>query len=339
MKIKILFILFFISPFIYAAPYPNESRVFNLVTREARLVSGITFDHDSAGFDVQDANNVWMGVGPDGNSYQVSTLKYSYRGTISLDIDESFYNRIGNCEIDSPSAQIFIGWTVMQPGISGIVYKENGALYDAAFPAGVGVQSRWIGMDLGKPEFVATFSRPTLAAEVYVTNGPRGIYKMPGSGREVYVHGDGQSPNVLPYSDMYGLSCGDQAILSVGDPIPTDPIEPPTPDIVCNFDFDDNVLNLGTVDQTSAAYTSVSTNLNGYCNADASVDLEVLPSRMEMGGLTIELMFDNDSDEKSGWYLNENRSDRTPLKAVITDVGTVTPGTYSKSGIVRINYE
>lgn len=340
MKLRSIFtfILFFMSPYSYSAIYNSGSEVFNLVMNDARMVQGITFDH-VGNFVVEDTNDVWMGTGPDNQKYKVSTLKYSFDGTIYLDMDDDYYNKMGNCEIIDPSAQFFIGWTLMQPGISGIVTNAQGALYFSGKGSGVGVQTRWRGFPLGRPDFVATFSEPSLYAYVFVTDGPEGMYQRPGDGKLVYVHGAGQAPNAIPYSDMYGLSCGDTAVVAVGESIPTDPIEPPIPDTVCNFDFDDNILDLGTVDQTSAAYASVSTNLNGYCNADASVDLEILPSTMEMGGLTIEMMFDNDSDEKSGWDLSENRRDRTPLKAVVSDVGTVIPGSYSKSGVVRINYE
>ncbi|MEY1030837.1 hypothetical protein [Providencia stuartii] len=82
MKLKIIFAFFFISPFVYAEPYPNETRIFNLVMRAAYLIPGVEFQHTSSTFDVMETNDIWLGVAIDGKSYKVSTLKYSYSGTI-----------------------------------------------------------------------------------------------------------------------------------------------------------------------------------------------------------------------------------------------------------------
>lgn len=342
MKLKIIFAFFFISPFVYAEPYPNETRIFNLVMRAAYLIPGVEFQHTSSTFDVMETNDIWLGVAIDGKSYKVSTLKYSYSGTISLNINESFYYGLGNCEIVDPKAQLFVGWTVMQPGITGTVYNSAGALYDKGFGGGVGVQTRWVGMPLGKPEFIATFSAPGLSAEVYVTDGPQGFYTKPGRSSPVYVHGAGARPNVIPYADLYGLSCGDHAYLSVGEPIPTEPIEPIEPDLVCNFWLDEDTLDLGVVDQNSAMKANRSGVISGQCNSDVIVNLEVLPQDMHMGGLTVSMSFDDNywSAKKNNWQLDRDKVENSILWAQVSSIDTdLVPGNYSKSGIIKIEYE
>ncbi|EMI5492250.1 hypothetical protein REJ26_003395 [Providencia stuartii] len=334
--LRILLFLLGLIPIYSQAVYKAQTGVFNLVTSTATQVTGGSIVGDANGFSAVDANNIWKGIAPDGNTYNVSTLNYSYNGTITFSIDNSFY---GDCYFDPNISrrEAFIGWTVMKPGITGNVTKDDGALYSPNYPSGVGVQEKWIGIPDGEPDFVIEFNNPNVSAQVYVSNGPSGMYTMPGNGRRVYVHGAGQSPNVLPYSDIYGLSCGD--VVRIGYPIPSEPIEPPEPDTVCDFWLNDDTLDLGTVDQKSAANANASARLNGICNADASVNLRATPYDMKMGGLTIRMMFDDyNSNTKSNWNLSEDRTESTSLWAVVTNIGNVIPGDYSKSGVVYIDY-
>lgn len=338
--LRMLFFLLGLIPIYSHALFLASTGLYNLVTGMSKVISGGDIDGGGGHFIVSDANNVWDGIAPNGNVYKVSTLNYSYEGKISLTIDNNFYTSAGSdCSFSGAGRrQAFIGWTVVQPGIAGSMTKDDGALYSSSYPSGVGVQSMWAGISDGQPEFTITFNSPNTSAQVYVSNGPSGMYTMPGNGRKVYVHGPGQSPNVLPYSDIYGLSCGD--VVRIGVSIPSEPIEPPQPDTVCNFWFDDNVLNLGVVDQTSASGSYVSEKINGQCNADASVNLRMSPQDYLMGGLTVHLSFDNDysSDKKSNWQLRENQIASSTLRAEISNVGTLTPGEYSKSGVVYIDY-
>lgn len=71
--------------------------------------------------------------------------------------------------------------------------------------------------------------------------------------------------------------------MSVGEPIPTEPIEPIEPDLVCNFWLDEDTLDLGVVDQNSAMKANRSGVISGQCNSDVIVNLEVLPQDMHMG--------------------------------------------------------
>ncbi|EKT57306.1 hypothetical protein [Providencia sneebia] len=335
-----LFILFLVSSPLYADIYLSETRVYNLVTGEARLVSGINVDGDSAGFIVQDANQEWLGTGPDGKTYRVFTLKYSFSGQITLTVDESFYSNIGNCEFngEGDQKQLYVGWTVMQPGISGTIYSSAGALYSSGFSQGVGVQSRWRGIPVGQPTFTATFNNSSQSADVYITNGPQGIYTMPG-GKMVYVHTDGERPNALPYADIYGLSCG--AVLGVGESIPTEPIEPPAPDIVCDFSTGGDI-DLGVVDITSASNRYASTYLYTQCTDDATVTATIQKSGggnnlLQMGGLNLRVIFDNSSDKKT--YSANTSQNSQIIWGQVTSVGTLTPGDYSQSMVVYLNYE
>lgn len=329
--------LLFISSFAFSAPYPNESRVFNLVTNEARLVSGISITGNGAGFNIEDANQPWTGAGPDGKSYPVTTYRYSYNGVISLSIDPAFYAAVGNCSF-TDSVQVFVGWTVMQPGITGTVYNSAGASFFDGFSGGVGVQSRWVGVPSGKPEFIATFNNSGLYSYVYVSTGPQGMYTMP-SGKRVYVHNAGMTPNAVPYTDIYGLTCG--AVLGVGTTLPSDPIVPITPDLSCNFAVTGNI-NLGSVDQSTALGTNASTTLQSICSGDADVIATIHTTKdmsniIEVGGLTIPVTFDNNEDEIT-YKVKENITTFTQIKAQITASASPQPGEYTQSMIVTLSY-
>lgn len=336
MKLKILLLLLILSPALYADIYLSETRIFNLVTGEARLVPGIEVSGDSAGFIVQDANQPWTTT-KNGKTYQVTTLKYSYQGTVSLKVDAGFYAATG-CTFLSGGQQLYVGWTVMQPGVSGVIYNSAGALYYQGFGGGVGAQTRWRGVDGGKPTFTATFNDPGLFAYVYVSDAPAGFYTMPG-GKSVYVHTAGQKPNAVPYADIYGLTCG--AVLGVGTTMETDPIEPVDPDIYCDFDIN-NDINLGVVDAGSALGTSASTQLTTTCNADTTVTAIIRAADggdniIKMGGLTIPVTFDNDTNKLT--YQANNGQNQQKITARITGVVAPEPNQYSKSMVVYLNYQ
>jgi len=337
-KYSLFFLLLFYVPFTFAEPYPNESRVFNLVTGEARLVNGISITGNGAGFIIENANSPWKGVGPDGNSYDVTTYRYSYMGVISLSIDPAFYSAVGNCSFDG-NVQVFVGWTVMQPGITGNVYNSAGASYFDGFSGGVGVQSRWVGVPNGKPEFIATFNNSSLYSFVYVSTGPQGLYTMPG-GKRVYVHNAGMTPNSVPYTDIYGLNCG--AVLGVGTTLPSEPLVPETPNLSCNFSMSGDI-NLGSVDKTTALGTSGSTILQSICSGDADVIATIRTTKdmsnvIQMGGLTIPVTFDNNTGKLTYQVRNTTALTLTKITAQITAVASTTPGEYSEAMIVSLSY-
>lgn len=201
---------------------------------------------------------------------------------------------------------------------------------------------------------VGNFSEFSVSGSIYeptwilVVDGPTQMYTLPGG-----ITVQGYSTGVpVPYvwgvrfHKCYGdttLGCSDGHAswggASGGEEINI--IFPPVEeeDTVCEFWFDDDTLNLGTVDQKSAVNASASAHLSGICNADTSVNLRASPSEIKMGGLTIRMMFDDyDSNTKLNWDLSENRTGSTPLWAVVTDVGTLIPNSYSRSGVVYIDY-
>lgn len=337
---RLLILLLLLSPSLYADIYLSETRVFNLVTGQARLVSGINVEGDSSGFIVQDANQPWSATAPDGKTYRITTLKYSYLGTITLTVDSSFYSAGGNCSFSGTGGrELFVGWTVMQPGVSGIVYNSAGALFYEDFGGGVGVQTRWRGIDDGQPTFKATFNSPGTFAYVYVSDGPAGMYTMPG-GKNVYVHGAGKRPNAVPYADIYGMTCG--SVLGVGTQMDTDPVEPTDPDTYCEFSIE-GAINLGVLDAGTANGASASTQLYTTCNADSTVTAtlrgaDVSDNVLTMGGLTIPVTFDEGGGNKLTYTANTGQTAQK-INANVSSVGTVEPGTYSKSVIIYLNYQ
>lgn len=51
------------------------------------------------------------------------------------------------------------------------------------------------------------------------------------------------------------------------------------------------------------------------------------------------MMFDDyNSNTKVGWDLEEDRTERISLWALVTDVGNLIPDSYSQSGVVYIDY-
>lgn len=339
---KIIVLLLCFTHTAQADIYMYITRIFNLVTGEAKLIPGLNVQGLGAGFFTQDANKPWTGVGPDGQSYKISTLIYTYHGVVSLTVDSAFYNTLGGgCSFtDSSSKQLYVGWTVMQPGVSGNIINSLGALYADGFGAGVSAQTNWRGIDVGQPQFVATYDNSSIAAEIYVTNGPRGIYTMPG-GKKVYVHQTGDSPNAVPYSDIYGLSCHGGGVLGVGVSIPTTPIEPPDPDTVCNFSVTD-AINLGSLDVTNAVGRKGSTTLITECTGDASVNAVIRRASggdniIQSGGLTIPVTFANGKNELT--YSAVKGTVTQNIYAEVKGASGLIPGQYTESMVIHLTHD
>lgn len=121
---------------------------------------------------------------------------------------------------------------------------------------------------------------------LYSVNGPSGMYTIPG-GLTIYAFENGSMPEV---SAGYREICQDESGIAYGlaraswkTPAIILPPIPGEKDTVCDFWFDDDTLDLGIVDQKSAANANASALLNGLCNGDASVNLRATPSEMKMG--------------------------------------------------------
>lgn len=343
---KISTIIILLLSFTHAAQadvYIYITRIFNLVTGSAQLIPGINIVGQGAGFFAQDANKPWTGVGPDGKSYKVSTLIYNYQGVVTLTIDSSFYNALGGgCSFTNGGDlnQLYVGWTVMQPGVNGNIINTLGALYANGFGAGVSAQTNWRGIDAGQPKFVATYDNSSLQAELYVSDGPRGIYTMPG-GKRVYVHRTGDSPNAVPYADIYGLNCHGGGVLGVGASIPTDPIEPPDPDTSCTFSVSDPI-NLGSLDVSNALGKKGSTTLITQCTGDASVKAVIRRASgqdniIQLAGVTIPVTFDNGTNQLT--YAANQGTVTKNIYAEVTAASGLVPGEYTESMVVSLAYD
>lgn len=342
---KVIILLLGFTHVAQADIYVYISRIFNLVTGSAVLIPGIKVEGQGAGFITQDANKPWVGVGPNGKNYNVSTLNYSYHGVVTLTVDASFYNSLGNgCvflnDNQTSNKQLYVGWTVMQPGVSGNIVNTLGALYANGFGAGVSAQTNWRGIDGGQPQFNATYSNSSLSAEVYVSNGPAGIYTMPG-GKQVYVHTAGQSPNAVPYADIYGLDCHGGSVLGVGVSIPTTPIEPPDPDITCTFSVS-GPINLGSMDVTNALGRKGSTVLTTQCSGDTSVKGTIRAASgkdniIQLAGLTIPVTFSNGTNQVT-YSANTGTTTQT-INAEVTGASGMVPGSYSESMVIYLDYD
>lgn len=113
-----------------------------------------------------------------------------------------------------------------------------------------------------------------------------------------YVFTSGNRPDAYGYMDTYGGNCGIYLAGLQNPAIDTPPIINPDPDISCNFELSNDILDLGTVNRQSANTAMASVNIIGQCNGDATVELQSNPEQMDLGGLTIQLRFDNNSGQK-----------------------------------------
>lgn len=152
---------------------------------------------------------------------------------------------------------------------------------------------------------------------------------------------DGQPNVVLWYS---GFPSMPQMINPATDGIIVPPIVPPPviPTVQCDVAVD-GPIDLGTVDQTNAMGRTASTWLRVQCTDDATVKATVRLSGgannvASLGGLTIPVTFDNNTDTSS-WTVSDTAPSATKLTAAVTNVGTTVPGEYSQSMVVNLTYE
>ncbi|MBG5898545.1 hypothetical protein I5E15_18625 [Providencia stuartii] len=112
-------------------------------------------------------------------------------------------------------------------------------------------------------------------------------------------------------------------------------------DVYCNFTTDGDI-NLGIVDSSSASGRYASTYLYTQCTDDATVTATIQKSGggnnlLQMGGLNLRVIFDNSSDTKT-YSVNISQNSQI-IWGQVTSVGALTPGDYSQSMVVYLNYE
>lgn len=283
----------------------------------------------------QDANMPWSGIGPDGVRRRISTVGYSFSG----ELVGKFTPPTESCN----GRHVWIGWTVVKPGLGTVIYPDSGALYGNNLQPSAAVQSLY-NVDGRASDYEYAFRQQGTVGYIFVTDGPPGMYtsdNIPqvGNMKSVYVFSSGDRPDAYGYMDTYGNQC-DMWIAGIQTPaIDTPPIINPDPDTSCNFELNHDILDLGSVNQQTAQSATASVDIIGECNGDSSVQLKSTPSEMEMGGLTVRLRFDNGQSEKTDWKLRADIVGRTPFTASVSNVGTLVTGSYEKSGVINIIYD
>lgn len=284
-----------------------------------------------------DANMPWTGTGSDGVRRKISTVAYSFDGEMT----GKFTRPMPNCNFQA----VWVGWTVVQPGVVGVIHPTSGALYGNNYTPSAAVQTLYRVTGV-LSDYEYQFRHQGTKGYIFVTDGPAGMYSgsgIPQAGgmSSAYVFSSGDRPDAYGYMDTYGGNnqCGVYLAGLVNPPIETPPIINPDPDISCNFELSYDTLDLGTVNQQTAQSATASVDVIGQCNGDSSVQLKSTPGEMEMGGLTINLRFDNGQSEKKDWKLRTDITDRTPFTATVSKVGTLVTGSYEKSGIINIIYD
>lgn len=187
---------------------------------------------------------------------------------------------------------------------------------------------------------------------------PADASKFPGAGSS-WIHGylpnsstavrvlvagssgeDGQPHVVMWYGSLPAYP---QYIRSNGGVvIPPIVLPPVVPTVQCDTTVE-GPIDLGTVDQTNAMGRTASTWLRVQCTDDATIKATVRLSGgynnvASLGGLTIPVTFDNNTDTSS-WTVSDTAPSATKLTATVTNVGTTVPGEYSQSMVVNIVYE
>lgn len=177
------------------------------------------------------------------------------------------------------------------------------------------------------------FSEPIY---LLITNGPSGYYIY--NGNKYYAIQQG-TPVYARYTMRGTYVYQGSAFESSTIIIPPDTIDPV--DVQCDFSIDGDI-DLGAVDSSSASGRYASTYLYTQCTDDATVTAKIQKSGggdnlLQMGGLNLRVIFDNSSDTKT-YSANTSRNSQI-IWGQVTSVGTLTPGEYSQSMVVYLNYE
>ncbi len=190
---------------------------------------------------------------------------------------------------------------------------------------------------------VSVSIRSDEATWILLTDGPSGYYTGPFSG-SVRGYQVGRSLPYMLYVCMDaqdGATCATSTVATAGL-VPDFPLPPEVGDpVVCNFSTDGDI-DLGTVDSSSASGRYASTYLYTQCTDDATVTARIQKSgggnnQLQMGGLNMRVIFEDGSDTKT--YSANTYQTQQIIWGQVTNAGTLTPGEYSQSMIVYLNYE
>ncbi|AKO40668.1 hypothetical protein RZ64_01095 [[Haemophilus] ducreyi] len=292
--------------------------------------------------------------GPDGKKHIVYEIPYQLQGGISFNLDSKFYEKYG-CEFSGTGQygnEIYIGWSAFGGAVNGGLVKEKGALFDyPAHPSGVAVQFRWKSIPNGRPNEMVFFNSSQIRdiPKLYVVAGPTGIYKHPKLGN-IWAFSSGKTPLILPYVEIYGLTCGSLSLFGTELPVP--PVVNNHLDRQCTFDIDNNVLDLtdpiGATQIRPFISIKVTANCSSMNGSITHVHLRAEPAQIELvpNQLIASLQFDNGSNIKYDWEILPNGSGHTgssniELKAItkLTSSIPIPPGFYKQSAIITISYE
>ncbi|EPU3837523.1 hypothetical protein [Providencia stuartii] len=281
----------------------------------------------------------WQGRGSDGVTRTISELQVSFPGTMEVALPN-----------ECLGGQAFIGIVVLRPGMGPIYQESYKAMYGPNNSGGVSIGSYYSISNTG-PEnpVIVRYQAQSSTGNIYVVSGPAGFYspitgRPPGGPNQgsPYVFSAGNSPDVVPYIDHHNGPCGMK--YNLGDPpIYIPPIVDPNNDLVCNFDIDGDI-NLGTISSNSAGEYE-STVLTTQCNGDATITGSIVTADgsgnpYTQGGVTIWVPWENSINGTSGsWIVREGILNRKSIYGMVQSVGNIIPGEYSKSMIVRLEFE
>ncbi|MEY1577698.1 hypothetical protein AB7Z98_02335 [Providencia manganoxydans] len=281
-------------------------------------------------------------------------ITVSYQGRIGTRFDEYPLCGSGKCEIaviagqissDCTSTGCFTG-TLPYPN-DGCQYMGNNcsqltgtyAWWASAFGSNSNDFSGFSSIVRKVNSIQGNTSQPLW---ILVVNGPTGNYILPGGGTAYGYRQNEPIPVALAAAieaSRDGKISGVGASAGVELVIVAPPVE--IPDVYCNFTTDGDI-DLGIVDSSNANNRYSQTYLYSQCTDDAIVTAKIQKSGggnnlLQMGGLNLRVIFDNSSDTKT-YSANTNR-DSQIIWGQVTSVGTLTPGEYSQSMIVYLNYE
>lgn len=309
----------------------SQGGLINLTAGDVSIDSRVSFDVQGQ-MNYNDANMPWSGVGPDGVRRKISTVAYSFEGNLT--------GKIAPPTTYCQKQHVWIGWTTLKRETGGVISPDSGTLYGNNLAPSAAVQTQYEVNGLPS-DYEYIFRHQGTVGYIFVTDGPAGMYSSNSIPQvntgSAYVYHSGDTPLVRTYLDTYGC---DLWISGVGTlEIYSPPVVNPDPDTSCNFELSYDVLDLGNVNQQTAQSATASVDIIGQCDGDSSVQLKSTPSEMEMGGLTVNLRFDNGLSEKKDWQLRTDIVARTPFTASVSKVGTLVTGSYEKSGVINIIYD
>lgn len=232
------------------------------------------------------------------------------------------------------------GFTILRDGVA--IYTGNSeqvGLYHLEYSDAHWAIMELFSLEYGRNNVNYNVALGADASEGYIyasDSGPSGLYSLPG-GKQVYAYRDNAKPLVA--LTMRILASGQCMGTNSENWLP--PVDPEMPNIVCNFSTDGDI-DLGVVDSSSANNRYSQTYLYSQCTDDAVVTARIKNSDggnnlLQMGGLSLRVIFDNNSDTKT--YSVNTNLDSQIIWGQVTSVGTLTPGKYSQPMIVYLNYE